>query len=159
MLNRTKALIVAAAAILPQWAYAEEGAPGGCEPLAEISGATLFAENCTLCHGPDGKGGGPLALAKNLMPPDLTTLAARTHGKFPMDYVSDELRHGGGEKADGDKSMPVWKKIFAHECGDAPSRNRTRKLSKDDPRKIDGIAGATEKYLVDAIAARMSPLY
>ena len=57
MLNRTKALIVAAAsaAILPQWADAEEGAPGGGEPLAEISGATLFAENCTLCHGPDGK--------------------------------------------------------------------------------------------------------
>ena len=50
-------------------------APGGCEPLAEISGATLFAENCTLCHGPDGKGGGPLAVAKNMTPPDLTTLA------------------------------------------------------------------------------------
>ncbi len=30
MLNRTKA--AAAAAILSQWAYAGEGAPGGCEP-------------------------------------------------------------------------------------------------------------------------------
>ena len=58
MLNRTKAWITAAAAavLLPQWACAEEGAPSGCEPLAEISGVTLFAENCTLCHGPDGKG-------------------------------------------------------------------------------------------------------
>jgi putative copper resistance protein D len=132
MLNRTKALIVAAAAaaILPQWASAEEGAPGGCEPLAEISGATLFAENCTLCHGPDGKGGGPLAAAKNLTPPDLTTLAARTHGKFPMDHVSDELRHGGGGKTDGDKTMPVWKKIFAHECGDAYARQAEIELEK-----------------------------
>ena len=41
---------------------------------------------------------------------------------FPWTHVSDELRHGGGEKADGNKTMPVWKKIFAHECGDAYAR-------------------------------------
>ncbi len=132
MLNRTKAWIMAAAAavLLPQWACAEEGAPSGCEPLAEISGVTLFAENCTLCHGPDGKGGGPLAIAKNLTPPDLTTLAARTDGKFPVDHVSDKLMHGGGEKADGNKSMPVWTKIFAHECGDAYAHQAIIELEK-----------------------------
>ncbi len=132
MLKRTKAWIVAAVAavILPQWAYGKESTPGGCEPLAGISGATLFAENCTYCHGADGKGGGPLAVAKKLTPPDLTTLAARTKGKFPMNHVSDELRHGGGGDADGDKTMPVWRKIFAHECGEAYAQQAVIELEK-----------------------------
>jgi mono/diheme cytochrome c family protein len=38
--------------------------------------------NCALCHGPDGKGG-PLAVAKNLPSPDLTTLAARETANEP----------------------------------------------------------------------------
>jgi len=40
--------------------------------------------NCALCHGPDGKGGGPLAIAKNLPPPDLTTLAAGETANEPL---------------------------------------------------------------------------
>ncbi len=131
MLKRAEIWIVAAAAavLLPQWACRAESAPG-CEPLSKISGAALFAENCTFCHGPDGKGVGPLAVAKNLKPPDLTTLAARTDGTFPMAHVSQELRHGGGENGDGDRTMPVWKKIFAHECGDAYARQALIELEK-----------------------------
>ncbi len=131
MLKRAKTRIVAAAAaiLLHEWAFGAESVPS-CEPLSEISGAALFAENCTFCHGPDGKGGGPLAIAKGLTPPDLTTLAARTDGRFPMAHVSQELSRGGGERGDGDRSMPVWRKLFAHECGDAYARQALIELEK-----------------------------
>ncbi len=130
MLKRMTALIAGACATLalPLAVSAEETPPGGCTPPAEISGRTIFAENCTLCHGYDGKGGGPLAEAMQLAPPDLTTLAARTKGGFPVDHVFERLRHGGGHKGDGDKTMPVWTKIFAHECGDAYARKAISEL-------------------------------
>jgi putative copper resistance protein D len=127
-----RALIVGAAVTLalPFGVCAEETAPEGCEPLAAISGPTLFAENCTLCHGSGGKGGGPLAKALNLTPPDLTTLAARTNGQFPSGHVADMLRNGGGKKSDGDKAMPVWAAIFAHECGAAYANQAVLELEK-----------------------------
>lgn len=46
----------------------EAGMPGPDE------GATLFADNCTQCHGAGGTGG---------IAPDLTSLAARNGGSFP----------------------------------------------------------------------------
>ncbi len=79
----------------------------------------LFAENCAVCHGAEGKGGGLLAEALLLSPPDLTTLAARTNGDFPSEHVLSVLHKGAGETSDGDKTMPVWAKIFSHECGEA----------------------------------------
>ncbi len=147
MSKRTRAWIAAAAAaiLLPGWACAEGTPAGGCEPLTEISGAALFAENCTVCHGPDGKGGGPLAKAENLSPPDLTTLAARTGGKFPMDHVAGRLRRGGGENAGGDKTMPVWRKLFAHECGDAYARQALTELENFLKTIQEKGAGAAEK--------------
>ena len=88
-----------------------------CKLPETFAGRLLFDENCAFCHGVDGKGGGPLASALDLMPPDLTTLAARGRGKFPTDHVLSILRHGGGEKSDGDKTMPAWAIILSHECG------------------------------------------
>ncbi len=89
-----------------------------CTLAGENAGQMLFAENCTVCHGIQGKGGGPLAEAMGLAPPDLTALAARTKGAFPSDHVLSILREGGGETAEGDKAMPMWDKIFSHECGE-----------------------------------------
>ncbi len=91
---------------------------GPCTLPEPDPGQTLFAQNCTVCHGPQGKGGGVLAKALNLAPPDLTTLAARTKGGFPSAHVLSMLREGGGKTAGGDKAMPVWAKIFSHECGE-----------------------------------------
>jgi mono/diheme cytochrome c family protein len=89
-----------------------------CSLPAMGARARLFNENCTVCHGVDGKGGGPLAKALNLSPPDLTTLKRR-EGIFPSGHVLNVLRNGAGTTSEGDKAMPVWSKIFAHECGEA----------------------------------------
>ena len=90
-----------------------------CKLPQPDAGRVLFAENCTVCHGDQGKGVGPLAEALNLSPPDLTKLSAGANGMFPSGHVLSVLRDGGGETTGGDKTMPMWSKIFAHECGEA----------------------------------------
>jgi putative copper export protein/mono/diheme cytochrome c family protein len=55
------------------------------EPYATASiehGARLYAENCALCHGVDGKGAGPAAASLTVRPADLTAphLFAHTPG-------------------------------------------------------------------------------
>jgi len=45
------------------------------QPYAAASvarGATLYAANCTACHGADGRGGGPMAASLAIRPADLT---------------------------------------------------------------------------------------
>ncbi len=132
MPKRMQMLIVGAAAAiaLPLAAAAEPPPAEGCQPLPEISGPVLFADNCTVCHGPGGKGGGPLAKALGLSPPDLTMLASRAEGRFPSGHVLSILRNGGGRKGDGDKAMPAWTKIFAHECGEAYANQAVLELDK-----------------------------
>lgn len=55
------------------------------------NGKQLFAIYCALCHGPDGKGGGPVA-AKFVPPPDLTLeiFRQRTDG-----FIYATIRDGG----------------------------------------------------------------
>lgn len=67
-------------------------------------GAPLFAENCAICHGRDGKGSGPLASATPTAPSDLTKLSGNNGGTFPMLYVMstiDGFRHQGMDTRPG----------------------------------------------------------
>ena len=82
------------------------------KPTSPVSGAQMFKEYCAVCHGPSGKGDGPVATALKVPPPDLTTLAERHDGKFPDDYVSNVLKIGVQNPAHGSGEMPVWGPIF-----------------------------------------------
>ena len=82
------------------------------KPTSPVSGAQMFKEYCAVCHGPSGKGDGPVATALKVPPPDLTTLAQRHDGKFPDDYVSNVLKNGVQNPAHGSGEMPVWGPIF-----------------------------------------------
>jgi mono/diheme cytochrome c family protein len=82
------------------------------KPNIPVSGAHMFKEYCAVCHGPGGKGDGPVATALKLPPPDLTTLAQRHDGNFPDDYVSNVLKNGVEKPAHGSGEMPVWGPIF-----------------------------------------------
>jgi mono/diheme cytochrome c family protein len=82
------------------------------KPASSVSGAQMFKEYCAVCHGPSGKGDGPVATALKVPPPDLTTLAQRHDGKFPDDYVSNVLKNGVQNPAHGSGEMPVWGPIF-----------------------------------------------
>jgi mono/diheme cytochrome c family protein len=81
-------------------------------PTSAASGSQMFATYCAACHGVDGRGAGPAAAALRTPPPNLTTLAARNHGKFPRFHVMSVIQGDTGIAAHGSKSMPVWGRIF-----------------------------------------------
>ncbi|SMD12161.1 c-type cytochrome [Primorskyibacter flagellatus] len=58
---------------------------------AEMPGASdgraLFAQNCTVCHGNDARGDGPMARSMSEPPKDLTLIEARHGGTFPRAKV------------------------------------------------------------------------
>jgi mono/diheme cytochrome c family protein len=54
-------------------------------------GAEDFNTLCAPCHGPSGRGDGPLALSLAHPPADLTGLAARNGGTFPMARVLHKI--------------------------------------------------------------------
>jgi mono/diheme cytochrome c family protein len=68
-------------------------------------GEVLFAENCTACHGTDARGGVPGDLAKT--PPDLTRIAARRDGVFPVAEVLSEI-DGYAKGAHPERIMPEF---------------------------------------------------
>jgi len=78
----------------------------------EVSGARLFLTYCATCHGANGKGNGPAAVALDRIPPDLTVLAKFSGGAFPAAHVMNVLTGQGDNTAHGSKDMPVWGPLF-----------------------------------------------
>jgi mono/diheme cytochrome c family protein len=79
----------------------------------------MFNAYCAVCHGKDGKGGGPATTALKTPPPDLTTLAQGHGGKYPASYVQSVIRFGAGSfTAHGSKEMPMWGPAIASLSGD-----------------------------------------
>lgn len=103
-----------------RWAAAGLAAALFCGAPAAVSageleievGGNLFGYWCATCHGADARGGGPLSLYMTLPAPDLTDLARRNGGVFPLQSVirtidgSERLPAHGGE-------MPVFGALFA----------------------------------------------
>ena len=56
----------------------------GCSPDSPSSGRTVFINSCASCHGVTGRGDGPLAAELEVKPADLTKIAARRGGLWPM---------------------------------------------------------------------------
>jgi mono/diheme cytochrome c family protein len=81
-------------------------------PLAAVAqprpdlGQREFSSKCAVCHGLDGKGGGPLAAQLKQPPPDLTTMARRNGGVFPVAKTYAAIEGAGG--GHGTREMPVW---------------------------------------------------
>lgn len=82
--------------------------------IPSMYGADLFAFYCASCHGRDGKGGGPVVVALNVRPPDLTTIAERHGRTFPREWVESFVigNRDPLTAAHGSKDMPVWGPIF-----------------------------------------------
>jgi mono/diheme cytochrome c family protein len=77
------------------------------------SGKKMYMDYCAVCHGADGKGGGPAASALKTAPPDLTTMAKRYGEKAVAMKVDATLRFGAENKAHGTSEMPIWGPLFS----------------------------------------------
>jgi mono/diheme cytochrome c family protein len=81
--------------------------------IFSVRGPDLFHAHCAACHGPDGKGNGPVGAALKIKPADLTVLAKNNGGKFPTQRIQKFI--SGDDPSllsHGTREMPVWGPIF-----------------------------------------------
>jgi len=94
------------------------------------SGEKMYVTYCAVCHGTDGKGGGPAATAMKTMPADLTSLAKRNDGKFPASHVYYTIVGDTAMPvAHGTKDMPVWGNLFVSLCGGGQEQRARQKFN------------------------------
>ena len=82
------------------------------KPTSPVSGKEMYTAYCAVCHGTDGKGGGPAASALKVPPTDLTVLSKNNGGKYPALKVTSSIRGESATPAHGSKEMPVWGTLF-----------------------------------------------
>jgi mono/diheme cytochrome c family protein len=75
---------------------------------AQLSGLEMYQQLCSSCHGVSGKGDGPVASLIKIGVPDLTRLAARDGGEFPIEDVRRTIDGRWDRRAHGARDMPVW---------------------------------------------------
>jgi mono/diheme cytochrome c family protein len=82
--------------------------------IDSLYGPDVFKFYCAPCHGHDGKGNGPVAVALKSRPPDLTEIARRNGGIFPKARVESFVTNGdvNPSPAHGTADMPVWGPTF-----------------------------------------------
>lgn len=85
-------------------------------PVAE-AGRSFYLESCAPCHGRYARGDGPVVPSLTTPPPDLTLIAARRNGAFPLEELGAIISGDAMAVAHGSREMPVWGKRFAEEEG------------------------------------------
>ena len=72
------------------------------------AGKTEYLSGCAACHGIDGKGKGPLSADLKTAPADLTVIAKRNGGVFPVTAVYETVDGRKAIKSHGTRDMPIW---------------------------------------------------
>lgn len=103
-------ILLFSAVVLAQQSGAEKQSTD--EKIEPVSGKQLYSSHCAPCHGPDGKGGGPLATQLKVWPPDLTQLAKKNKGVFPSMRIAAVIDGEFDKAAHGSREMPIWGPVF-----------------------------------------------
>jgi mono/diheme cytochrome c family protein len=81
------------------------------DPAMDLAKKT-YLRSCANCHGPKGRGDGPLAKLLTKGAPDLTQIAKRNKGVFPFLEVMTIIDGRKEIGAHGSLEMPTWGEIF-----------------------------------------------
>jgi mono/diheme cytochrome c family protein len=98
--------------IVTAWAAAQSESKATTANVEPISGKQLYSSYCALCHGIDGKGGGPFSPQLKVWPVDLTQLTKKNHGVFPEMHVHEAIDGEFGKPSHGTAEMPIWGPVF-----------------------------------------------
>ena len=112
-------LLLSPIAVTP--ASAQEPQPQAATEMQRVTGAEIFRTYCATCHGPSGRGDGPLASSMRRKPADLTEVAKRNGGEYPSEIVFRTIDGKTPVRGHGGPDMPVWGDAFARsrDGGDA----------------------------------------
>jgi mono/diheme cytochrome c family protein len=86
--------------------------------IQSVKGPDLFQAYCAVCHGTDGRGGGPAASSLKARMSDLTLLERRNRGEFPTARVRQIILGDAVVAAHGSREMPIWAPVFHQVEGD-----------------------------------------
>lgn len=85
------------------------------QPRTDL-GKAEFEAKCAACHGLSGKGEGSFGEIMKIKTPDLTTIAKRNGGVFPVDRVKMTIDGRDIPKAHGSGDMPIWGTRYSREA-------------------------------------------
>jgi hypothetical protein len=85
----------------------------GQQPVQTDMGKAEYQNSCAACHGVDGKGAGPVAGALKPRPADLTTIAKKNGGVFPVGRIYDIIDGRLEVRSHGARDMPIWGQRFS----------------------------------------------
>jgi len=95
----------------------------------DLSGEELFQRFCSACHGPLGHGDGPVARSLNTVVPDLTRVAERRGGDFPVAEIRQIIDGRSLVVAHGTRAMPVWgHEFWVEEGADVTAEKDAREI-------------------------------
>jgi mono/diheme cytochrome c family protein len=86
--------------------------PAEAKTVIPLEGARIFMNHCAACHGVNGSGNGPVAPALRIKLPDLTAIARRNGGTFPVARVRRIIAGDELPATHGSRQMPMWGPIF-----------------------------------------------
>ena len=111
-MGRNLSAVMIASVFIVTFNVGAAGQSGKAASVDPISGKQLYNSYCALCHGPDGKGGGPFSPQLKVWPPDLTQLAKKNHGIYPEMRVTEAIDGEFGKPSHGSAEMPIWGPVF-----------------------------------------------
>ena len=79
------------------------------------SGKQMYLQYCSSCHGKAGQGDGTVSRDLKVRVPDLTVLARKHKGVYPLDDVMATIDGRRSVRGHGDRNMPVWGEAFHSE--------------------------------------------